>query len=690
MGEKKLKYIFYFFSASLLLLMLIGSRKAGINCDEVLHYDHSVAVYNYFSSHGTDKSALNTPETHLRYYGQSYDNLVTILSIWLRIDDVYAFRHLMSSLAGWLTIVVTATFAIWLLGYGAGITVLLLFALSPAFLGHSQNNLKDVPFALAYISGIFFILKFLSSIRVIPWKTSILLTLSVAFCISIRAGGLLLICYLFLFFFGYYLLKYLREPVFAFKEIWIRGAVISVISVAAIFLSILLWPYAQQDPLRNILESYRVMAHFPGTFRQLFEGKIEWSDNMPWYYLVKSMAITIPVVVLAGLFLLPLFSRKILSSGRAFEFSVIIFTVTFPVLFVIFQKSNLYSSWRQFLFVYPGIILLAASGFNFLFKYLSNYNVKTATVLAFLILAVHPVRFMIAGWPYSYLYYNELTGGVNGALGKYETDYYYVSQTEASEWLIKYLKEKGKTGPLKVKATYSVKWLFRSQPQIETSYFRFEERSMYDWDYAIAVNRYIPLSHLKNKEWPPENTIHVVYADSVPLCAVIERKSKNDYYGYEALTRSRMKEAINYFAKAVKENDKDEMIFYNFAAALYSDGQTAKADSVLKAGLILNPDFEPILMYLGNIAKSQNKEDEAIGYYERLIGINRKYFEAYVELAELFAEKEIFKAREFLRQCLIINPGYKPAISALAESYRKSDPDIAKKYDELLRRINNQ
>lgn len=198
MGEKKLKYIFYFFSASLLLLMLIGSRKAGINCDEVLHYDHSVAVYNYFSSHGTDKSALNTPETHLRYYGQSYDNLVTILSIWLRIDDVYAFRHLMSSLAGWLTIVVTATFAIWLLGYGAGITVLLLFALSPAFLGHSQNNLKDVPFALAYISGIFFILKFLSSIRVIPWKTSILLTLSVAFCISIRAGGLLLICYLFL------------------------------------------------------------------------------------------------------------------------------------------------------------------------------------------------------------------------------------------------------------------------------------------------------------------------------------------------------------------------------------------------------------------------------------------------------------------------------------------------------------
>ena len=53
-----------------------------LSCDEVLHYNHSVSVYNYFASHGEDQSALNTPVTNLKYYGQSYDNIVTILIKW--------------------------------------------------------------------------------------------------------------------------------------------------------------------------------------------------------------------------------------------------------------------------------------------------------------------------------------------------------------------------------------------------------------------------------------------------------------------------------------------------------------------------------------------------------------------------------------------------------------------------------
>ena len=102
------------------------------------------------------------------------------------------------------------------------------------------------------------------------------------------------------------------------------------------------------------------------------------------------------------------------------------------------------------------------------------------------------------------MYYNQFVGGLKGAYGNYETDYYYVSQTEASEWLIDYLKEKKITGPVKVKATYSVDWLFRNHPEIETSYFRYEERSQSDWDYAIVVNRYISPFQLKNNIWPPK------------------------------------------------------------------------------------------------------------------------------------------------------------------------------------------
>ena len=72
------------------------------------------------------------------------------------------------------------------------------------------------------------------------------------------------------------------------------------VTAVAWLLGILLWPFALQSPVRNVLESYRVMAHFPDTFRQIFEGKVEWSDFMPWYYLLKSMSITIPLIVYRG------------------------------------------------------------------------------------------------------------------------------------------------------------------------------------------------------------------------------------------------------------------------------------------------------------------------------------------------------------------------------------------------------
>ncbi|MDX9810807.1 MAG: tetratricopeptide repeat protein [Bacteroidales bacterium] len=687
MDEKRLKLIFRFSALLLLVVMMLAARKAGINCDEVLHYDHSVDVYNYFATGGRDTAALHTPVTHLQYYGQSYDNIVTFLIKWTGIRDVYGFRHIMSTLAGWLTIVVTALFAVWFRGYKAGLLTLFLFAVSPTFLGHSQHNLKDVPFALAYISGIFLTLKVMYSDKKLPVKESLLLILSVAFCIGIRAGGLLLVCYVFFFFFIYYAEIFIRKRLIDFRGFTERGVLLTLISVSGIFLSIILWPYALKDPLRNIIESYRVMAHFPDTFRQIFEGKVMWSDNMPWYYLLKSMGITIPLVVLAGLVLFLIFARKWFSGRDMLKYVFLVFTVVFPLIFVVFEDSNLYSSWRQFLFVYPGLVLVSSLGFHALTQHIQKKPMSLILAALLVFAAVHPVKFMILNTPYSYIYYNQLVGGLKGAYGNYETDYYYVSQTEASEWLIDYLEEKGSGKSVKVKATYSVKWQFRDHPEIETSYFRFVDRSQYDWDYAIAVNRYIHPYQLKNNIWPPDNAIHLIYADDIPVCAILERRSKDDYHGFIALKNDKNEEAIAYFQDVLKINYTDELIFYNFATALFNNGQYEKADSVLKKGLEINPDCEPIIMFLGNIARDKGYKEEAIGYYRQLIGINRKSFEAYVELAKLLSPDDLIEARNILRSCLTLNPRYKPAIIALADTYRTTDPDIAEKYDKLVNTI---
>lgn len=683
MNEIRLKYIFWFSSVLLLAIMLLLSKNAGISCDEVLHYDHSVAVYNYFATHGEDQSALNTPVTNLKYYGQSFDNIVTIIAKWLHIDDVYDFRHLMSSVAGWLTVLITALFALWLADYKAAIIVLLLFAVSPGFFGHTQNNLKDIPFALGYISGIYFTLKFLFSDSKI-YRNSIFLSASIAFTISIRAGGLILLCYLFFFFFVFYLFKYLVDKKIDFIQVRKKLILSVAITVVSWLSGILLWPFALRGPIINMIESYKVMAHFPSTFRQIFEGKVEWSDFMPWYYVPKSMLITIPVIVTLGLVLFIVLMKFRNRPERALSYGLIAFTVFFPLFFVIYEKSNVYSSWRQFLFLYPAIVLFAATGYSVLHGLLGNNNyLKWGTIVLMALLSVHPVKYMMENPRFYYMYYNQIVGGLKGAYSNYETDYYYVSQTPASEWLIDYISNKSEGKNIKVKATYSVAWQFRHHPEIQTSYFRYEERSMSDWDYAIVVNRYISPFKLRNKTFPPSNAIHIIYAGEIPVCAVIERKSKDDYAGYLALNEGRSKDAVQHFEKVVGIDDTDEMIFYNFGAALFNDGQYQKADSVLKRGLEINPDFEPILMYLGNIARSLNREDEALRYYNRVIEADRKYYEAYVGIAELLTDKDVVKARRYLTTCLDMNPRYKPAIRALANTYRVSNPGIADKYDKL-------
>lgn len=153
------------------------------------------------------------------------------------------------------------------------------------------------------------------------------------------------------------------------------------------------------------------------------------------------------------------------------------------------------------------------------------------------------------------------------------------------------------------------------------------------------------------------------------------------------MAEGRTYEAIKFFEKALQADQSDEMIYYNYAAALYTGGLFQKADSSLKKSLELNPDFELALMYLGNIARSENKPDEAVLYYGKVIKANRKYFEAYVALAEILSDRDKAKTRDLLRSCLKINPGYKPAIVALADTYRDSDPEIASKYDELANSI---
>ncbi len=687
MNDRIIRIVFYSLSFLMLAAFMLASRDAGISGDEEVHLNQSEMVYNYFATHGQDKSSLHTPKTFLQYYGQSFDNITTILIHWFQIEDTYGFRHLMSSVAGWLTIFITALFAVYLSGYSAGIIVLLLFFVSPVFLGHSLNNLKDIPFALAYISSIFFILKFFSTNDKLHWKTALLLTLSIAFAISIRAGGFLLLCYLWLYFFVFNGVVFIANKKFAIKNILNQLAWVFGISIAAYLLGLIFWPYALQNPLVNPLKSYMVMTKFPTTLRQIFEGQSYWSDFLPWYYLPKYMVITIPILVFAGLAMFFAFSKQLFRSKQALYFSFILFSIVFPAAFVIIQKSNLYGSWRHFLFIYPSIVLLSAIGFSKLFSFLKNKYYKILLAVAIIVMGVHPLKFMIHNSPYYYLYYNQFVGGLKGAYGNYETDYYYHSVREAAEWLGDYLKTQKITTSVKVGSNFSIHWYFRNQKNVSTSYFSYVERSRKDWDYAIIANSYIHPDKLKNKTWPPKNTIHVIYADSIPICAVIKRNTKFDYEGIKKLEAGQASDAILLLEEALKVDPQNEYLWYKYGWAQYESKAIEKAEFALNSGLKISQNDERILQLLGDLALAKGDTINATQYYENSIVANRKFVTSYVKLANIYTHSDIQKSRSLLRTCFQINPRYKTAVKALANSYRNSDPGIAKKYDELAKTL---
>ena len=687
MTEKNLKIIFYVFAMLMLAAMVLVSRDAGISGDEEVHYKHSEMVYDYFSTWGKDQSSLDTPKTHLRYYGQSFDNLVTFLIHWFGIEDIYSFRHLICSIAGWLTLVVTALFAAYFSGYGAAILVLVLFAVSPIFLGHTQNNLKDIPFALAYIASVFYSLKLVFSETKPTRKTIILLILSIGFSIGIRAGGILVVFYLGFFMFLKTVLDWMADKKPDYSLLKKHLILFFGISIAGYLLGLVTWPYALQNPLLNVWKSYQVMTHFPTTVRQIFDGQFDWSDFHPWYYLPKYMAITIPLVVFAGLIAFFLNTRKNFTPNQQFQLALLGFTILFPVVFVIVKQSNLYGSWRHFLFIYPGIILLSALGIHAVFKRFRQKFVQAGVVALLLVLSFHPVKFMAANHPYYYLYYNPLVGGLKGAYGNYETDYYYHTMREGAEWLQHYLKNKPDTSRVIVGANFPIQWYFRNDKTVQFVYFPYQNRSMYNWDYAIVANSYISSSQLKNKMWPPANAIHTIFADGIPVCAVIERVTKDDFYGIQELKKGDNIKSALLFENSMKIDPQNELICYKFAESLVGAEQTDLAQKALERCLEINPGYEQALVLSGDLAWKEKDAEKAAAYYEKAIRANRKYFAVYPKLAGIYAETNVEKTRKVLRECLKINPKYKPALQVLAETYRTTDPAIAEKYDKLMNRL---
>ncbi len=619
------------FFASLILaaiILLFLAPKAAVNVDELLHYPHAKNVVNWYYSGGEDISCLETPVTNLKYYGQSVDNFTALINRVFKIENEFLTRHFTGAFFFMLMLFFAAMIALQLTGsfWVATLTVLSMLAM-PRLFGQAFGNLKDIPFAAGYSAGIYLIIRFIKELPKVKWSTVLLLAFSIAFTSSVRIGGLILFMYLFVALVAYlilkpFLLKYIVSTKLCLVRLMGQGIVIVIIGY---FAGLLFWPYALRDVFLHPLESLHVMEHYKVSIRQIFNGELLWSTQLPWYYLPKWILISTPEYLLLGFLICTVslirYLPKPVKSKQLFIELFVFYTLIFPIVYVLIIDANLYSGVRQMLFVLPVLAVLSSVGISRIWKINMKKPVRIALTGAFFILMILPVKHQIKTFPVDYVYFNTVSGGNKKAWSNYEYDYYFHSIKKSSDYIIDFLGDKN----VIVATNCNLSNYFEKYPNITYQYTRYLERSSVDWDYGLFGINYLHPFQLKNNTWQSSEIIKTFYHKGNPVAVLLKRKDKTDLRGIEEISAHNVKNAESLIKESLQTDINNVWLFVNLAKLCFIKEDFTEFDDLIKRGLAIHPYYEPLYLLKATKYFNTGKYNEALETLNELIEINPRY-----------------------------------------------------------------
>lgn len=650
----------FLYKASLFVTVIIfitSAWNAPLSGDEYVHVKQAEKNINYFKTLGHDKSALETPISRLKHYGQSFDNFTTLLTQVFSIENQFRFRHVANSLVAWLIVVFTSMVTIQLSrSKWAGMVTIVLILLTARFMGHAMNNLKDIPFALSFIFTIYFTFRFLDQLPRFSWMNIAFVILGIASGISIRIGGLLIYAYFLLFsmLWIYYSVQG-GSHIVSTKWILKYTGIAMLVLIMGYFLGILFWPWAWEGPLTNPLESLALMKNYPTTVRQIFEGQLFWSDQFPWYYLFKYLLITLPLIALLGFMAFFVFMPR--RSEDLVKSIFLLIAFGFPVFYASVTGANVYGGWRQMLFVFPPFIVLSTLGIWRVLCCIKSSKKWIAFAYTVLVISmIYPAYYSISNYPYQYTFFNVLQGGFKGAYGHYELDYYFTGFKKAYQFIDEELAK-----PEIVATNFIIPEYYRDK-SYQSRLINYYDRSIDDWDYAVVCNTFLHPFQLQNNIWPPENSIFEIEIEGKSILAILERKSKKDFEGIQLLKAQKYKQSIKKLEEALISDPNNESILVNLARANSRLGNFSTATNILDRLLTIYPDNEWALDLKGEMLMDQSDYAPAKALFRKNIENNYKFFHSYVNLAKAqLASDNEEEAVQSLKKCLRLNPFYKPA-----------------------------
>lgn len=709
-----LKKIFWAGTLVIGLIMLIGASNSGINADDWYQNDYSKKLVNYYTSMGQDTSAYYIPNGNMHLYGGFFDVVTGFINKGLGYTDqdlmYHTIRHWLIALLGLVTLICTALFAKEFAGWRAAILTMLALALSPRFLGESFMNPKDIPFAAGNMMAIYGMVLLFKEMPRPRWSVVALMAGGIALAVSTRAGGLLLYAYIGLFGLLHFI-KQLKEKgnpgfgtLFSKYALYIGGAMI-----AGYIMAILFWPFALHAPFSNPLKALSEFSNLGTKIRVLFKGENVMSDQTDWDYPLQWIFRTIPLFTvggfLLGMALLPVIWKRF----RTMPVGIAYFTAIFPVAYIIYKDSILHDGWRHLTFVYPPMVLVAVLAWTKIEEYIKNNKTALYALYAVIGLSLaEPALFIAKNFSYPYLYFNPLNGGLKGAYGEFETDYWGVGVKQAVQWMEKEgILNKNMKDSITVISSfmYNVETYAKSKGyKANIGYLKYDNRNDYPWDYAIFPSRFIEGSYLRNGSYPPKsNAIHTIYANGVPIVTILKDTEQLGYKGFEAMKNRDWNGAITAYSAETGKHPDNEVAWMGLANANLNAFLTAGAvndtantkthlqglKNAAEKILGLNPADETAKVYIGLQKMYSNDLPGAKTDFENIIAGNKDYPQAYYYLALIQSNmNDNAAAAENIKACIKLNPGFRPAYELGYQVYtRIGDTNSAQMFQQALQQL---
>ena len=268
---------------------------------------------------------------------------------------------------------------------------------------------------------------------------------------------------------------------------------------------ILFWPYLWPDPLGRLVGSIFYSAQYPDVHLTLFRGVLVDANQIPLSYLPVLLAIqltetTLLLMLAGGLVLI-----------RRLRWDLVALTLIWfalPAAAIVGFRVNLYDNFRQVFFILPPLFLIAGLGLDWALTLIQRPVARS--LLLFLIL-LPGLYANIRLYPYQYVYYNQVVGGVKGAYRNFELDYWRLGFKEAQTYLNRTTEENadifvGNSKP-------SAQTFARSDLRFNT--FGGRKRNWEKYDYII-----VSTSGNADQEFAEFRTVFIVERDGVPLVYV--------------------------------------------------------------------------------------------------------------------------------------------------------------------------